>query len=311
MQEFLPLSKDIVLKAIDIAPESVIAKSVRRIYFTGLQQSIKQRGYWHTDIMSGMGSGILMKYDDAFFLMTARHVLKDLLDYESNNGKFPNESPFWTDVYHKPNWRSLHDFLMPKRIWDIGSLINADEKIIVSDVVLIELFTPGPLHKPDIFLDIRDSSLFLEKAFFRRGQLLFISGYPFEKNSYDWSIEHPEFTHATTIHRQSYVGTFEEDSSVGFISFEVMDGDVTHENSNGMSGGIVYNVEEKLENIKFCGMVLTAGSNKCHFLPSYLLYNAITNYKQAPYITVDPMADEILSPEDAMVYIEEYLKIFT
>lgn len=140
---------------------------------------------------------------------------------------------------------------------------------------------------------------------------MFISGYPFEKNSYDWSIEHPEFTHATTIHRQSYVGTFEEDSSVGFISFEVMDGDVTHENSNGMSGGIVYNVEEKLENIKFCGMVLTAGSNKCHFLPSYLLYNAITNYKQAPYITVDPMADEILSPEDAMVYIEEYLKIFT
>jgi len=160
MPELLPISADRVHAAIDQAPDSNIAKSVRRIYFTGLNEPAETRGYWHTDIMAGMGSGILIKNGHNYFLLTARHVLKDLLDYRDNNGEFPNESPFWIDVKHRPRWESLYDFLMPKRIWEIGELITEEGLASTSDVVLVELFPPGPAHLPDHFIDVADSSLF-------------------------------------------------------------------------------------------------------------------------------------------------------
>jgi len=309
--ERIPISQEKAKKAIRQAPSSNIAKSVRRIYFTGLYESAEKRGYWHTDIMSGMGSGILIKFDNSFFLLTAKHVLKDLLKYNTENGEFPNESPFWIDVCHKPNWDSLYDFLMPKRIWDIGQLIKLDEKIVTSDVLLVELFPPAPLHFPDNFIDITEKSYFLEKSFFYTGQYLFLTGYPFEKNNYDWTVEVPNFTHGTKVHRVSYLGTFQDDSNIGFISFEIMDGEVTHENSKGMSGGVIYNVQENLNDIKLCGMILTASNNICHFLPSYVLLDAIVNYKTVTPITVDPMAEQVINPKDRINHIKEYYKTFT
>jgi hypothetical protein len=310
MQEFLPIPEDRVRTAIDQAPNSNIAKSVRRIYFTGLYEPAKERGYWHTDIMAGMGSGILIKIGHDYFLLTARHVLKDLLDYKNEHGEFYNESPFWVDVKHRPRWESLHDFLMPKRIWEIGELITEEGLASTSDVVLVELFPPAPAHMPDHFIDIANSSFFLEKELFYCGQFLMMSGYPFRLNQYDWTVEVPGYTHSTKVQRHSVIGTFEESSHLGYISFDIMDGDLTHENANGMSGGVIYNVEEELDDIKFCGMILTAGNNKCHFLPSYLLYDAIVNYAEATSLTVDPAADQVLSQDKMVQFMEDYIKHF-
>ena len=310
MQELLPIDADRVHRAIDQAPDSNIAKSVRRIYFIGLNEPATERGYWHTDIMSGMGSGILIKNGHDYFLLTARHVLKDLLNYRDDHGEFFNESPFWIDVKHRPRWESLHDFLMPKRIWEIGELITEEGLASTSDVVLVELFPPAPAHLPDHFIDIADGSLFLKKKLFRSGQFLRMSGYPFILNQYNWTVENPEFTHSTTVQRHNVIGTFEENDHLGYISFEIMDGDLTHENTNGMSGGIIYNVEEELDDIKFCGMILTASNNKCHFLPSYLLHDAIVNYTTATSITVDPAADQVLDEDKMVQFLVEYAERF-
>jgi len=133
-------------KLITKASLSNIAKSVRRIYFNGLNESTEERGFWHIDIMSGMGSGILINFEKTFFLLTAKHVLNGTQDKEGN---FQNESPFWTSVKHKVCWKTMYDFLMPKKIWYIGELIDTDDIIDTSDVILIELYYPHIYHFPD------------------------------------------------------------------------------------------------------------------------------------------------------------------
>jgi hypothetical protein len=259
--------------------------------------------------MSGMGSCVLIKFNNTFFLLTLNHVLKDLTD---KDGNFQNESPFWTSVKHKASWDSMCDFLMPKIIWNIGELIDEDELIITSEVCLVELFYPQPLHMPDNFIDLDMSNPFSIKDDFREGRFLQVSGFPFEKNSFDWDIEHPKFTHSTNLIRHSIPGIFmhENNSTIGYISFEATDADVQHENANGMSGGIVYDIHENLNNTKFCGIISTISNNICRFIPSYMIYDAIVNYKKSSHIIVDPAASETLTPDDAIKFFKSYFEEF-
>ena len=68
---------------------------------------------------------------------------------------------------------------------------------------------------------------------------------------------------------------YHKDDSLGFISFEGTEGETTHENSNGMSGGIIYDLQPNSEKTKICGMILNIGNNLCHFLPSYIINSYI------------------------------------
>ena len=300
-----------VEKLIKKSTKSNIAKSSRRIVFNGLLQSVKERGYWHSDIWAGMGSGVLIKLKNTFFLMTAKHVLKDYI--KEKEGNFPNESPFWTWVSSQAKSESLYDHLLPKKIWLIGELINTDDIINTSDVLLIELFYPKPFHLPDNFINIENNKNISKKEDFYEGKILQIAGFPFEKNSFNWDIEHPDpiITHSTTIQRHHIIGIFMEDKELGYISFEITDADVQHKNILGMSGGIVYDVQNKANQTKFCGMILTAGNNTCRFIPSYLLYDAIINYQNTTSIIVDPAENEIQDPKKVMEDIKNYMEKFS
>jgi len=300
-----------VEKLIKKSYQSNIARSSRRIFFNDLFESVEKRGYWHSDIWSGMGSGILIKFKNTFFLMTAQHVLKDYIKGKEAN--FPNESPFWAEVSNQANPESLYDYLMPKKIWLIGELINTDDIIDTSDVLLIELYYPKPFHMPDNFINIENNKIISKKEDFYERRVLSISGFPFEKNSFDWDIEHPNpiITHSTTIQRHHIIGVFIDDKKLGYISFKYTNGDIQHKNVVGMSGGIVYDVQNKANQTKFCGMILTAGNNTCRFIPSYLLYDAIINYKSSTSIIVDPAENEIQDPKKIMEHIKNYLKEFS
>jgi len=298
-------------KLIKKSYQSNVAQSSRRIVFNELLQSTQERGFWHSDIWSGMGSGVLIKFKNKIFLMTAQHVLKDYI--KEGKGIFPNESPFWTWVNSKAKSESLYDHLMPKKIWLIGELIDREDIINTSDILLIELYNPHMFHMPDKFINIENNTFISKKEDFYEGRILQISGFPFEKNSFDWDIEHPDpnITHSTRIQRHHITGVFIDDKELGYISFEITDADVQHENVNGMSGGVVYDIQDKANQTKFCGIVVTISNNICRFIPSYILYDAVINYQNSTSIIVDPEESKMQDPEKVIEHMKSYLKKFS
>lgn len=61
-----------------------------------------------------------------------------------------------------------------------------------------------------------------------------------------------------------------------------------HESLNGMSGGAVYNVQPKANQVKLAGIPITAGRNICKFIPSHLFIAAVINFKDARTQLIDP-----------------------
>ena len=118
---------DIDIKKLLIkAKDSNVGKSTRRIFFNHLYQSVEERGYFHVDLMYGTGSGVLLKFDSRYFLLTAKHVI-------SNNitDGFQNESPFWVSTHFKPKWQTFADFMFPRRIWNISIVLYSSTAAVV------------------------------------------------------------------------------------------------------------------------------------------------------------------------------------
>ena len=271
------------------AASSNVAKSCRRFLFNYLEKSIEEREYFHIDCVFGMGTGVLLKYDDKFFILTAKHVLKDIF-----RGDDHNESPFWIPIKSaSPDnlYNSLFNFMFPRIGWDIGELMPEVKHVDLSDICLVELFCPQPFAYPDHYIEIIDSSSVLSKSDFFEGQLLLVSGYPYEKNSFFDFTE--TYTNSTNIHRHTIVGVLKKDKEddIGYISFEMTKNDIQHENVNGMSGGAIYNVQPKANQVKLAGIAVTADNNICRFIPSYLLIEAILNYQKASHKVIDPMVN--------------------
>lgn len=295
-------------RAITKSAYSNIGKSCRRVFFNYLEAPTEERGHYHVDIMYGAGSCILLKIQGTYFGLTARHVLDNNL-----YGSFQNESPFWISVKHKPNWDSMYDFLMPKYLWEISQLISDDTlnsiaEVDLSDLVLIEFFSPMKYHQPDHFIEVDSTSSVLQRSQFFEGQFLICSGYPEEKNQFNHTPVNEEFTHSTDIHRQSIPGIFIPDDNFGYIDFFMVDGDIQHNDMNGMSGGPVYNVQPKNNQVKLAGVAVTAGDNICRFIPAYTFIEALLNYESAERITIDPSADGIPDLEVMAEITAEYIK---
>lgn len=285
---------------------SNVAKSTRRVLFNHLNESVEERGFFHVDQMYGSGSGVLLRHNNTFFLLTARHVIKNNIPED-----FQNESPFWVTSKFQGKWESLHDFLMPKMIWNIGELISLEaESVDVSDVCLIELFHPGKYHFPDHYIEIKGVTSVLTKKDYFEGQFLLVTGYPFERNTFDFTPVSEDITHTTSLTRHTVPGIYVENEDVGFISFEMVEDDVRHANVNGMSGGAVYNVQPKANQVKLAGIPVTAGDNLCRFIPSYIFIDALLNYQDSSFTVVDPIVlNEPPLEDQAKVYLE-YMKQF-
>jgi len=291
-------------KYIEKAAKSNVAKSTRRFFFNHLYESVESRGRFHVDQMYGAGSGVLIKINGDFFVLTAKHVIGNNI-----KGSFQNESPFWIPVKDRAEWSSLYDFLFPKRIWNIGELISSKVgDIDQSDICLIELFYPQKFHMPDHCVEIKNKDSVLTETEFFDGQILLTTGYPFEKNYFDFTPKSEDISHTTRIQRHTIPGIYLANEDGGYISFEMTGGDTQHENVNGMSGGAVYNVQPKANQVKLAGIPVTAGDNICRFIPSYIFIDAIINFKEASSEVVDPIADNPPSLEDIMKVTLSYLK---
>lgn len=72
-------------KYIEKAATSNVAKSTRRFFFNHLYESMESRGHFHVDQMYGAGSGVLLKINDKYFVLTAKHVIDNNIKGELQN----------------------------------------------------------------------------------------------------------------------------------------------------------------------------------------------------------------------------------
>ncbi|WP_216293168.1 hypothetical protein [Delftia acidovorans] len=258
------------------------------------------------DQMYGSGSGVLIRFGGKFFLLTAKHVIHNNIP-----GDFQNESPFWITSKFQSGWNSIYDFLFPKRIWYIGEKIeNLSDTLDISDLCLVELFDPPRFHRPNHFIDIESRCSILGKDELFNGQILLVTGYPFERNTFDYTPVSEEVTHTTSLHRYTVPGIFAKDEDFGFIKFCSIGDTVRHSNVNGMSGGAVYNVHLKANQVKLAGIPVSAGDNICRFIPSHAFIDSLLNYSNSRSRIVDPIAENEPPLEDRILVYFKYMKDF-
>lgn len=288
-----------IRRALEFSRLSRFAKATRRIVHNFSEDNIEERGHFHVDVMSGIGSGLIVYQNFRFFLLTARHNLKQLYPLELRN-----ESPIWVPKDHPPKWDDMLDFFMARKIWYIGELIDYERSSFdPQDVVLIEFFFPmKPMSLPQQFINVENSDYFLEREEFFEKQILMCSGFPAKYNVYENLEEHPEFTQSTTFNLDHKVGFFTREDNDGFVSF-IDDMKITHEELNGMSGGPVYSVYHDDSEVKLAGISLSGGGNKLRFLPAYVFHDAVISYKNARCEVVDEasyIADETERPDEML-----------
>lgn len=279
---------DVFRKAQEAAYVSTPVKATRRILFNHLNKSTHDRGFFHVDTMYGGGSGVLLKHEHTFYLLTADHVIANATDYA-----FRNESPFWmpSQANHFP--QELSAFLMPAQILHIGEVvsnqaINFDQK----DMILIELFFPDVNHMPNEFLDLDANPDYLAtKEGFFEGQYLVAAGYPFDTNNFDW-FDKPRtdgMTHSTQLNRLIVDGICEFDE--GEPTMSRRSASSKFPNLAGAEGGIVTNVPAPGDSVKMLGMLVSAGPTIARFIPSYFITEALSNKHSARVTPVDPAFD--------------------
>lgn len=268
--------------------KSNTTKSSRRLLFNF--QNDESKDLFYSDFMYGGGSCILIKYSNKYFLLTARHVLKNSID-KFDNKKYQNISPFWIMSHNRSfdNW-GLSDFLYPHKYYELKEMISDDHQDTWKDIALVELFPPvNNENIPDNFLDLDKNIEISPKKYFNEGKMLLVSGYPELKNSFEYEDVPIGFTHKTTLNRNILYGFLKNDEFGQFISLDHFKNEnYTHKNLNGFSGGIVTDVQRKGNAVKFLGMVIIGGGNKIRFIPSWFILNTLKNYKKCTSHVIDP-----------------------
>ncbi|PZW54564.1 hypothetical protein F477_01349 [Pseudomonas sp. URIL14HWK12:I3] len=272
-------------RMIDGAIEGNIIQASRRIIFTYCNEEAKTRGFFFADILYNLGgTGLLVKYEEKFFLLTAQHVIN--VHYTEPQ----NESPFFTNALARSQWDDLNKLLYPIRGWKIGSLIESDISWIDDeDIVLIEMGHPMPGGYPEHFLDFDniESVSHVRKEDFRNGLILLAAGYPIDENHVMPAVG-GEHDFVTNLSRRTYPGFCVVEEGNPYIRFERQ---YTHEEMNGMSGGVVTNVEPVAKDTRWVGMIQKAGNGTLRFYPAYLILPALLRYREAPNYIIDPAAN--------------------
>lgn len=267
--------------------KSKVAMSSRRFLFNFVGNGNIWTDGFHVDYMSGGGSGILIKYKSKYFVLTAYHVVKEIIENPPQN-----TSPFWIRSKEK-RVESIFDFLMPKKIWFIGELIpDVVGWQDYTDVVFIEMFDPHKNFVPDNYVDITERGECIEilssnKIF--KGQILAASGYPLEANSFEFEVVPKGYSHATNLQRHHDIGVclFDEYGHP-YIDYEqckhIFTGTIY--DHNGMSGGAIYNFEPNSK-AKLVGMVLSGNNKMIRFIPISKIVSRVRNYDKANFIILD------------------------
>lgn len=272
--------------AFDRMVQGNLIQSPRQLLFTQSNNTIAERGFYYADtVWSWGGTGLLIKFEEKFFILTAQHVI----DTHAPDQRFQNESPFFSHVFCKKFNSSIEEFAFPIRGWRIGQLITNDSPTIDNeDLVLIEL---GDLFLyPDRFinLDSDHSPQGLPVKSIYEGMYLIVSGFPAQRNEINYHYEEDApFVHTINLSKNILPGkcVFENDFPVVKLK-----NDLTHDELNGMSGGIVTNFQPKSNQTEWVGLIQKAGNGYVHFYPAAWIIPAIRRFRESDSYIIDPAA---------------------
>lgn len=260
-----------------------VLQSTRRLLFTHCNQSMEELGHYHADmVFSKGGTGILLKYNELFFVLTAQHVL------DENYTAAQNESPFFIPLKSAGGFRGagLDQIGFPIRGWRIGEDIAGEvPNIDFEDLVLVEL--AHPMRYPSTFLDLDNQYEVARHSapLDPREDYLAVAGYPNEHNP----IEYPfaEVNCVATLNRHILLGRY---TPAGGVSALQLQAPLSHEEMNGISGGAVSTLAAPNRPSQWAGMVQRADGGVVNFYPASLIVPAITNYLACGYFEIDPTA---------------------
>lgn len=303
----IPYTEEQYDHAFKISTSSNVIKSTRRIMFISSDDPdpLNFRG----DHFGGKGSGVLIKTDGKFFYLTAKHVITNAYEKGFELGdEFPNYSPFWiTTRTTDKTGTDLKQFMFPSKIWDIGELINTDiEGTDTSDVCLIELTLGAPDYLPDHYIDINSKDDVSRQDQLWGGKYLFIAGYPFSKNEYEYENVEEGFTHGTLFQRFIYMGVYHDYGP--YICHDGLKAKLSHEKVTGMSGGAVVGMYRNADEVKLSGILVSHSGGKSRFIPSYVFIDALLNYTKSKSYIVDPATvprEELLDNSEMLTYSDK------
>jgi len=282
-----------------------VVQSARRLIFTHCSQSMEELGRYHADTVYNFGgTGILIKYHEKFFLLTAQHVID--AHYEIAQ----NESPFFTHLYSDRGWAGAEDLGFPMRGWRIGELIKEDmPNIDMQDVVLVELASLFRFPNTFIDLDSPNAPKGVPVRNIYKGMILVVSGYPIDDNTIDYPYG-DDYNCSTVLNKHITYGSCDFDGSTPILRPH---GEKTHAMLNGMSGGMVSNLMPKANQVEWVGMIQKAGNSIIHFYPASWIIPAIRKYMEASHYIIDPAVMltnlEIDLSQEAVVGRGEYYQL--
>ncbi|MCX2690107.1 hypothetical protein OO256_06400 [Pseudomonas sp. DCB_CB] len=279
-------NKKKVRSAYERMTKGSLIQSPRRLLFTHSDSTIAERGFYYADTVWGWGgTGILIKFEEKFFILTAQHVISEHVP----DHNFQNESPFFSHIFSKKFNSSIEEFAFPIRGWKIGQLITNDSPTIDNDdIVLIEL---GDLFRfPDRFIDLDAANspqgLPLQSIF--EGMYLIVSGYPAQRNEINYHYENDApFVHTVNLSKDILLGKCVIENGFPVVK---LNKNSTHDELNGMSGGIVTNLQPKPNQTEWVGLIQKAGNGYVHFYPAAWIIPAIRRFKECECYIIDPAA---------------------
>lgn len=276
--------------------------SSRRVFHITTDYDLNERDTFKDNYFSSYGSGILIKLGLKYFLLTAKHVLKDYLDKE-----LPNTSPFRITSHSSRNFDNTNHFLYPKRIWDIGGIIAKDENYDVEDVVLVELFQPFPWQCIDCCVVLEDVKI-LELSHFFKGLPVFDSGFSEVSNPYFYEgdnntlpFDESKFTSSTKLERDVVVGKLNIEKDVFYFDKK----NYLNVDTNGMSGGLIITIDDGEPKLLALHTRSSKKSNRINFIPFDKIYKSIVNYKESTYVNIDYLYYERMESRENLTSVAD------
>lgn len=281
------ISSKRIRKAYDRMVNGNLIQSPRQLLFTCSYGTIESRGYYYADtVWSWGGTGILIKFEEKFFILTPQHVI----NAHAPNLLFQNESPFFSHVFCKGFNSSIEEFAFPIRGWKIGQLISSESPTIDNDdLVLVEL--GDLLRYPDQFIDLDSANapqgLPLKSIY--EGMCLIVSGFPAQRSNINYHYEDDApFVHTVGLSKDIYLGTCIFEKNFPMVKLRE---NLDHSELNGMSGGIVTNLQPKPNQAEWVGLIQKAGNGYVHFYPAEWIIPAIKRFRESECYIIDPAAE--------------------
>ncbi|MCM1961827.1 hypothetical protein NCY62_01155 [Acinetobacter pittii] len=269
---------------------SELAQSTRRIFHIFTDASLDESQSFRDIFFAHGGTGILIKDNLKYFLLTAHHVIKDYIENS------PNTSPFRITNKSTTNFSKVDDFLYPKYFWTIGDIVEEHEYYDFKDAVIVELFHPLPDQVVDHFIDINKVQP-LEINEFKEGMIAVDFGYSLESNPYFYEADNTIAPYngeihacSTKIHMDIINGYLKKDLfTFVFEKYNYLD-----LNTNGMSGGLIAGIVDGVA--RPLGMHLrgSSTSKQINFLPIAELFRAVKRRDESKKIIIDYCAHERL-----------------